>query len=62
MIEVISPAGLERFFRDLVEITDVRRPEPAEVGEIAGRYGMPFADPAWLPDIIERYGLTPPRR
>jgi hypothetical protein len=62
MIEVISPAGFERFFRDLVEITDVRRPDPAEVGEIAGRYGMPFADPAWLPDIIERYGLTPPRR
>ncbi len=62
MIEVISPAGFERFFRDLVEITDVRRPDPAEVGEIAGRYGMPFAEPAWLPEIIERYNLTPPRR
>ena len=62
MIEVISPPGFERFFRDLVEITDVRRPDPTEVGEIADRYGMPFAEPAWLPDVIARYGLTPPRR
>ena len=62
MIEVISPAGFEGFFRDLVEITDVRPPDGAEVAEIGDRYGMPFAEPAWLPDIIERYRLIPPRR
>jgi quercetin dioxygenase-like cupin family protein len=62
MVEVISPAGFEGFFRDLVEITDVRRPDPAEVADLGGRYGLPFAEPDWLPDIIERYGLTPPRR
>jgi quercetin dioxygenase-like cupin family protein len=62
MIEVISPAGFERFFRDLVEITDVRRPEPAEVGAIGDRYGLPFAQPDWLSGVIERYGLTPPAR
>jgi quercetin dioxygenase-like cupin family protein len=62
MIEVISPAGFERFFRELVEMTDVGRPDPADVGALAGRYELPFAEPAWLPDIIERYGLTPPAR
>ena len=58
MIEVISPAGFEGFFRELVAITDVRRPDPVEVGALGDRYGLPFARPNWLPEIIERYGLT----
>jgi quercetin dioxygenase-like cupin family protein len=62
MIEVISPAGFEGFFRELVSMTDVGRPDPEAVGTLAARYGMPFAEPDWLPDIIERYGLTPPAR
>ena len=62
MIEIISPAGFEGFFRELVEITDVRAPDPTEVAEIGDRYGLPFAEPGWLPDIIGRYGLTPTTR
>ena len=31
-----------------------------EIGRLADRYGLPFASPDWLPDVIERYGLTPP--
>jgi hypothetical protein len=23
-------------------------------------YELPFVDAAWLPDVIARYGLTPP--
>ncbi|CAN5563713.1 cupin domain-containing protein [soil metagenome] len=60
MIEIIAPAGFERFFRELVDITSQRRPTPEEVAGIGDRYELPFARPAWLPDIIERYGLTPP--
>lgn len=60
MIEVIAPAGFERFFRDLVDITGQRRPTIEEVVGLGDRYGLPFERPAWLPDIIERYGLTPP--
>lgn len=60
MIEVITPAGFERFFRDFADITDVRRPEPDEVAELAARYELPFARPEWLPDLIARYNLTPP--
>ena len=60
MIEVITPAGFERFFRDFCDITDVRAPEPDEVPELAARYQLPFARPEWLPDVIARYGLTPP--
>jgi quercetin dioxygenase-like cupin family protein len=60
MIEVIAPAGFEHFFRDLVDITSQRPPQPEEIAAIGDRYGLPFAQPAWLPDIVERYGLTPP--
>jgi quercetin dioxygenase-like cupin family protein len=62
MIEVISPAGFEGFFRELVSMSDVGRPDAEAVGNVAARYGLPFAEPDWLPDIIDRYGLTPPAR
>jgi quercetin dioxygenase-like cupin family protein len=60
MIEVISPAGFERFFRDFVDMTTRGRPEPEEIARLGERYGLPFAQPEWLPDVIARYGLTPP--
>lgn len=60
MIEVIAPAGFERFFRELAGMTAARQPDPDEVGRLAERYGHSFARPAWLPDLIARYGLTSP--
>ena len=60
MIEVIAPAGFERFFRDFVAITSERPPTPEEVAGLGDRYALPFARPAWLPEIVARYGLTPP--
>lgn len=62
MIEIISPAGFEGFFRRLSEMTAAGRPDPATIGALAAEYGMPFQDPDWLPDVVERYGLTPPQR
>ena len=62
MIEVISPAGFEDFFRSLVDITDTRSPDVAEVQRLAEGHRLPFAEPHWLPDVIARYGLTMPAR
>jgi len=62
MIEVISPAGFENFFRQLTDLTALGAPDPATVAELAGTYELPFAEPDWLPEVIARYGLTPPRR
>ena len=59
MIEIITPAGFERFFAELTEMTAAGRPDPNDVAALGQRYGLPFAQPAWLPDLIERYGLTP---
>lgn len=60
MIELITPAGFEGFFRAFADITDVRPPRPEEVAELAARFELPFARPDWLPDVIARFNLTPP--
>jgi quercetin dioxygenase-like cupin family protein len=60
MIEVISPAGFEGFFRDLSELLAAGPPPPDAVAQIAASYGLQFGEPAWLPDVITRFGLTPP--
>jgi catechol 2,3-dioxygenase-like lactoylglutathione lyase family enzyme len=60
MIEVITTAGFENFFRELSALSAESAPDLAEVGELAERYQLPFAEPDWLGDVIERYGLTPP--
>ena len=60
MIEVISPAGFENFFREMVELSSQGPPDLAAVSQVAAAYGLRFEPAPWLPGIIERYGLTPP--
>ncbi len=60
MIEVITTAGFEGFFRELSALSAEGAPDLESVGALAHRYQLPFAEPAWLPDVIERYGLTLP--
>ena len=62
MIEVISPAGFEGFFRELTDMTAVGAPNPAAIVALGERYQLPFAQPDWLPDVIARYHLTPMTR
>lgn len=59
MIEVITTAGFENFFRQLSALLASGPPSPEQIGELAARYELPFAEPDWLPDVIERYGLNP---
>jgi quercetin dioxygenase-like cupin family protein len=61
MIEIISPAGFEEFFRELSDLLLAGPPEDGQVPAMAARYGLQFGEPEWLPDLISRYGLTPPR-
>ncbi len=58
MIEVISPAGFEGFFRELTDMTAIGAPDPAAIAALGERYQLPFAQPDWLPDVIARYHLT----
>lgn len=59
MIEVIHPAGFEDFFVALSQLLAGGPPDPVRLGELADRHGLEFAQPDWLPDLVERYGLTP---
>jgi len=62
MIEVISPGGFEHFFREMTELVAAGPPLFADVVELGAKYGLEFGEPEWLPDVIGRYGLTPPPR
>jgi mannose-6-phosphate isomerase-like protein (cupin superfamily) len=54
LVELISPAGFERFFAELADLlrSDL---EQNEVDELCRRYGLTF-DHTWLADIETRFG------
>lgn len=60
MIEVISPAGFERAFKELSDLAESGPPAFEAVAEIAARYGLELGRPEWLPDVVARYHLNPP--
>lgn len=60
MIEVISPAGFEELFRAVVDLNERGEAEIATIVELSNSYDVPLAEPAWLADVIERYGLSVP--
>jgi mannose-6-phosphate isomerase-like protein (cupin superfamily) len=57
MIEIITPAGFEHFFREVCEMVAAGPSETVDADAIADRYGLRFEEPDWLPDVIARYGL-----
>lgn len=59
MIEVITPAGFERFFLELAEVFQAGPPDPAALEPLAASYGL-FLDPTWVPELMEKYGLNSP--
>jgi quercetin dioxygenase-like cupin family protein len=60
MIEIISPAGFEHFFREVAELIAAGPVAAGHGADLAERYGLVFGEPDWLPEIIARYGLTAP--
>jgi mannose-6-phosphate isomerase-like protein (cupin superfamily) len=60
IIEIISPAGFESFFRELAAVmAGGGAPDPAPLGELCGRYAVDM-DPSTVPGLCERFGLTHP--
>ena len=60
MIEIISPAGFELFFRDIADLAAAGATDIAEFVAVADAYGLQLAEPEWQADVIRRYRLTPP--
>jgi mannose-6-phosphate isomerase-like protein (cupin superfamily) len=59
ILEIISPAGFERFFEELVDLGGVASSDPAVLGELCERYALEM-DPTSIPGLIERFGVRFP--
>jgi mannose-6-phosphate isomerase-like protein (cupin superfamily) len=56
ILEIISPAGFERFFAELADANAAGGFDPATLPERAARYGLEM-QPESIPVLCERYGL-----
>jgi mannose-6-phosphate isomerase-like protein (cupin superfamily) len=56
ILEIISPAGFEQFFRELDAMGGVTRATEAALSELNERYGLEMR-PETVPDLLERFGL-----
>jgi mannose-6-phosphate isomerase-like protein (cupin superfamily) len=56
ILEIISPAGFERYFAELVEMGGVAGAAPDALGELSQRYGLEMR-PETVPGLLERFGL-----
>ena len=58
LVEVIWPAGFERYFEELDQLLSSTggQPDPAGITELAGRYGMEM-DFGSIPDLMQKYGV-----
>lgn len=56
ILEIISPAGFENFFSELVDMGGVAKADPQALGELCRRYELEM-DPSSIPKLIERFGV-----
>jgi quercetin dioxygenase-like cupin family protein len=59
ILEIISPAGFEQFFAELVDLGGVTGAEPQILADLCARYELEM-DPESVPGLIERFGLRFP--
>ena len=59
ILEIISPAGFERFFDELVDMGGAMNAEPAQFGALAARYNLDVR-PETIPELLERFSLKMP--
>ncbi len=58
VLEIISPAGFERYFEELAGVLSAGGPpDLGRISEIAGGYGLTFHMER-VPELLERHGLT----
>ena len=59
LLELISPAGFERFFAELVDLGGVAHADPQTLADLCARYELEM-DPDSVPGLIERFDLRFP--
>ena len=61
ILEIISPAGFEKYFDEIVEMGGSLRAKPETLRELAERYGLEV-NLASIPDLAQRFNLNLPKR
>src|SRR3954454_22184606 len=56
ILEIISPAGFEQFFRELDAMGGALKADPDALAELNARYGQEMR-PDSVPELLERFGL-----
>ena len=56
ILEIISPAGFEHFFRELSDMGGALKADPETLAELNERYGQEM-QPDSVPGLLERFGL-----
>jgi quercetin dioxygenase-like cupin family protein len=59
ILEIISPAGFERFFDELVDLGGVAQAEPQTLADLCARYALEM-DPESVPGLVDRFELRFP--
>lgn len=59
ILEIISPAGFEKFFREVIELGGITVAQPQVLAELCGRYELEL-DLGSIPGLVERFGLRFP--
>jgi mannose-6-phosphate isomerase-like protein (cupin superfamily) len=59
ILEIIAPAGFERFFEELVDLGGVMDAGPERMEDLCARYALEM-DPSSVPGLIERFGVRFP--
>ena len=59
ILEIISPAGFERFFEELVDLGGATEATPDKLAGLCGRYELEM-NPDSVPGLLERFSLRFP--
>jgi mannose-6-phosphate isomerase-like protein (cupin superfamily) len=56
ILEIISPAGFEQYFRELAALGGPLKASPEQLGELSQRYGFELR-PETIPELLQRFDL-----
>jgi quercetin dioxygenase-like cupin family protein len=59
LLEMISPAGFERFFAELVALGGVTQADPQTLADLCARYELEM-NPDSVPELLQRFDLRFP--
>jgi len=59
ILEIIAPAGFEKFFAELSDLGGVAAAPPEVLGELCVRYALEM-NPSSIPELVQRFGVRFP--